>query len=85
VYDEISDSWKEVGREKTRGPFKGRLANSLSIYPPTLNLKLNILIQPVGARPLLVIEETDHLLAIEQRSGITRTRAQELASLLLHH
>jgi len=32
VYDEISDTWEKTGREKVQGPFKGRLANSLSVY-----------------------------------------------------
>jgi hypothetical protein len=84
VYDEISDSWTQVGREKIRGPFKGRLANSLSVYPGTLNLKLEIRIQPVGTRPLFLIEEAEHPLAIEQRLGITHTRAMDLASVLVH-
>lgn len=84
VFDKISDSWELAGREKSTGPFKGRLGNSLSVYPPTLNLKLQINIQPVGTRPVFVIEEEEHLLAIEQRSGISRARATELASLLLH-
>jgi hypothetical protein len=84
VFDEISECWELVGREKSRGPFKGRLANSLSIYPETLNLKVQILIRPVGERPILLVEENDHGLAVEQRSGITRKRAWELAALLLH-
>lgn len=84
VYDEISESWEESGREKTRGPFKGRLANSLSPYPATLNLKVKILIQAVGTRPLFIVEELDHPLTIEQRGGISKDRAHELASLLLH-
>lgn len=83
VYDEISESWEEPGREKTRGPFKGRLANSLSVYADTLNLKTKILVQPVGTRPLFVIEE-EHALAVEQKSGISEDRVQELAALLLH-
>ena len=53
VLDEISECWELAGREKSRGPFKGRLGNSLSIYPETLNLKVQILIRPVGERPLL--------------------------------
>jgi hypothetical protein len=84
VFDEISGSWEVVGREKSRGPFKGRVANSLSIYPETLNLRLEIVIQPVGTRPLLLLEEAEHPLTIEQRSGISRRRALDLASLLLH-
>ncbi|MFZ1916418.1 MAG: DUF2199 domain-containing protein [Terriglobales bacterium] len=84
VYDEVSESWEESGREKTRGPFKGRLANSLSIYEETLNLKVSIVIQPIGTRPLFIVEEMAHPLAIEQRRGISEERVQDLASLLLH-
>jgi hypothetical protein len=84
MFDEISESWELVGREKSRGPYKGRMANSLSVYPETLNLKLEIELQPVGTRPLFRLEETEHPLTIEQRSGISRERALELASLLLH-
>lgn len=84
VFDEISDCWTQEGREKTHGPFKSRLANSLSVYPETLNLKVEIRMQPVGTRPLFLAEEAEHQLAIEQRLGITWTRAMDLASFLLH-
>ena len=84
VFDDISGAWELVGREKSRGPFKGRLANSLSVHPETLNLKIQIVLQPVGTRPLFFLEEAEHPLTIEQRSGIPRVRALELASLLLH-
>jgi hypothetical protein len=84
VFDQIADCWELQGREEIRGPFKGRLANSLSIYPETLNLKLEIKLQPVGTRPLFVIEETGHPLASEQRGGISNHRALEIATLLLH-
>jgi hypothetical protein len=83
VFDEISNSWQQVGREKLHGPFKGRLGNLLTEYPETLNLKLQIAIQPVGTRPLFFIED-DHQLRTEQTAGITIDRAHELASLLLH-
>ena len=84
IYDEISESWQLEGREKTRGPYRGRLSNSLSVYPETLNLKIRIEIQPVGIRPLFLLQEHEHQLAIEQHSGITPGRAVELACLLLH-
>jgi len=84
VYDQVSDSWTHEGREKLHGPYKGRLANSLTVYPETLKLKTEISLQPVGTRPLFRIEETDHLLAEEQSAGISRARAMELASFLLH-
>ena len=83
VFDEIEACWELQGREQTREPYKGRLNNTLSIYPETFNLKLRIVMQPVGTRPLFFIEE-EHQLAFEQLHGITASRAQELACLLLH-
>lgn len=82
-YGEISDCWDLHGREK-RGPYKGRIANSLSVYPETLNLKVSIIVQPVRSRPLFVIEETNHPLGVQQQPGISQQEAIELASLLLH-
>jgi hypothetical protein len=84
IFDEIENCWELTGREASRGPYKGRLANSLAEYPETLNLRLKIALQPVGTRALFVIEEGDHPLAIEQASGITIRRAHELASLVMH-
>jgi hypothetical protein len=84
AFDEISETWEKDGREKAHGPFKGRLANSLSVYAETFNLKVSIAIQPVGTRPLFIVDEAEHPLAIEQRNGISQNRVQELASLLLH-
>ena len=60
------------------------MGNCLAEYPETLNLKLRIVLRPVGARPLFVIEEPDHALAREHLSGISRNRALAMASLGLH-
>lgn len=84
VFDEIDECWNLKRREKTHGPFKGRLNNSLSEYPETLNLKLEITLQPVGTRPLLRVEETSHPLGAEQRDGISRERAMALVASILH-
>jgi len=83
VFDEISDHWEFEGRENVIGPYKGRLANSLSIYPDTLNQLLEIRVRPVGSRPLLLLEEPENLLAIEQGSGISSQRASEYSCLLM--
>jgi hypothetical protein len=85
TFDEISDCWELEGREKKYGPYKGRLANSLSIYPETLNLKLKIILQPVGVRPLFFLEDAQHTLGVQQSSGITQQQAIEIASFLLHY
>ncbi len=84
VFNEISESWEEEGRETRRGPFKARLANSLSVYQETLNVKVRIIIQPAGTRPLFIIEEEQHPLAFAQQHGITPVEAMELSATLLH-
>jgi hypothetical protein len=38
----------------------------------------------VGRRPFVELEPTDHLLAVEQREGITQERVREIAELVLH-
>ena len=81
-YDEIAAHWTTNGRENLIGPYKGRLANSLSIYAGTRNLKLEIQIEAVGSRPTFWLEE-DHPMAIEQREGITLQKAEEYVCLLL--
>jgi hypothetical protein len=83
VFDEIDDHWESQGKENSIGPYKGRLANALSIYPNTMNQRLEIQIRPVGSRPLFILEELDNPLSVEQRNGITRKQAEEYACLLL--
>jgi hypothetical protein len=82
VFNELSESWEETGRETRRGPFKGRLANSLSVYPETLNLKLRLIVQPVGQRPLFVIEE-EHALTTAQQHGMSQHEVAELGHILV--
>ncbi|GAA3120390.1 hypothetical protein GCM10010466_09160 [Planomonospora alba] len=76
--------WETPGRE-TEPPYFGWLSSELPAYEPTtLNLKTNLHTRPVGLRPAVELEPTDHPLAVEQRAGITRARVRELAELLLH-
>lgn len=84
-FDAIADTWEREGREKIIGPFKGRLANNLPEYAhSSANLKLRIEVRPVSVRPLFVIEEPEHPLAIAQRDGMTRKQAYALAEAILH-
>lgn len=76
--------WETEGRE-SEPPCFGRLATELPTYSPsTLALRSEVHTQPVGLRPLVELEPTDHPLAREQREGITLGRVRELAELLLH-
>ncbi|HTJ32767.1 MAG TPA: DUF2199 domain-containing protein [Dactylosporangium sp.] len=49
-----------------------------------MSLKTHVHTQRVGKRPHIELEATDHPLAVEQRTGITLSRVQEFAELLLH-
>lgn len=77
--------WRTQGRESEPSYF-GWFATELpsQLYPPTTNLKTRVITQPVGVRPTIELEPTDHPLAVEQRDGITMARVEEIASVLMH-
>jgi len=76
--------WETEGRE-AEPPMFGWLSTELPLYPvSTLNLKAQVHTGPVGERPLIDLEATDHPLAVEQREGITVARVIEIAGRLLH-
>ncbi len=79
----ITDLWTQPGRE-AEPPYFGWLSTGLPYGRPTVNLKTMVHTQPVGERPLIELEPTDHPLAVEQREGISLTRVQEIAELVLH-
>jgi hypothetical protein len=80
----VTELWDKPERVQ-EPPYFGWLATELPTYEPTtLNLKTNLHTQPVGVRPIVELEPTDHPLAVEQRTGITRARVQAIAELLLH-
>jgi hypothetical protein len=68
----------------TETPMFGWLSSALEGYPSTVNLKVNVYNREHGKRPTVLVEPTDHPLAIEQREGITWQRVQEIAE-LVHH
>ena len=51
---------------------------------PTLNLKADLMTPPVGQRPNIFLQETDHPLWREQKHGITVERVQESVASILH-
>lgn len=80
----MTQLWNTPGRE-TEPAYFGWLSTELPIYSPTtINLKTNLHTRPLGERPVVELEPTDHPLAVEQRTGITRARVQHLAETLLH-
>lgn len=76
--------WTAPGRE-AEPPYFGWLSTELPYAPhSTLQLKTHVHTQPVGVRPQIELEPTDHPLAVEQRTGITRERIHEIAHLVMH-
>jgi hypothetical protein len=74
-----SDLWETEGRE-TEPPYFGWLCTGVPCYPDTMLLKTHVHTQPVGTRPLIELEQTDHPLAVEQREGITMARLHEIVA-----
>ncbi len=81
-FNRAHEHWNDPGRIN-EPPYFGWLSTKLPGYPDTLNLKTMVHTQPVGQRPLIELEPTEHPLAIEQREGITMARVKEIAEQVL--
>jgi hypothetical protein len=67
---QMSEDWTRPGREQV-GPVFAWLATNLPVYDePTLTLATNVHTQPLGVRPLVELQPTDHPLARQQREGV---------------
>jgi len=83
-FKRASDRWHDPNRIE-EPPYFGWLCNSLPGYPETLSLKTNVHSRPVGIRPFIELEPTEHPLAVEQRHGITMARVIEIAETAMHY
>ena len=82
-FERMSELWETPGRE-SEPPYFGWLSTALPCYPDTLSLKTHVHTRPVGLRPLIELEPTEHPLAVEQRNGITMARVKEIVECVLH-
>ena len=73
----VQELWSTVGRER-EDPYFGWLNSALPYSPSTLNLKVLVHTRPVGERPWVELEATDHPLSVEQRDGITWERVHDI-------
>ena len=73
--------WNDQARAH-EPPYFGWFSTALPGYPETLNLKTLVHTRAVGLVPALELEPTDHPLAVEQRTGITWERIQQIAELV---
>lgn len=82
-FDRTSELWEAEGRE-SEPPYPARTQSDFPYEVSTLNLKATLHTQPLGVRPLVLLEPCDHPLAHEQHAGITLDRVRELAERCLH-
>jgi len=82
-FQRVCELWTTKGRE-SEPPYLGWLSTLLPGYPDTTHLKTQVHTREVKRRPFIELEPTDHPLAVEQRTGITWERVQEIAELVRH-
>jgi hypothetical protein len=75
----FADPSRAAGEE-----FFGWLCNSVPGYPETQLLKTLLHVREYPMRPTVELEPTEHRLAMDQRTGISRERAIAMAERLLH-
>ena len=76
--------WETEGRESEPYYF-GWLQSDLPSYGRnTLSLRTHVQTMPLGERPKILLEHTDHPLSIEQHHGISMARVQQIAEAALH-
>lgn len=84
-FERMSELWETRGREK-EPPYLGWLSTKLPCYgDDTFLLKTNVHTRPVGERPYIELEPTDHALSVEQRNGIMLERVKEIAECVWHN
>ena len=75
--------WRRLFRLR-HPPYLGHLDTALPYQPPTTRVSVEVRSAGPGYRPSVLVTETGHPLALEQRDGILLERAYELAGRMLH-
>jgi hypothetical protein len=82
-FERVWTLWDDPARTKEK-PYFGWLSNSLPGYPETLSLPLDVAVQEIDKRPVLILHDGDHPLVEEQQKGISPARVREIAELNMH-
>jgi hypothetical protein len=83
-FERIGQLW-EIEIREHEPSFFGWLCTELTVYPQTCGLKTQLHLRNGGIRPFIEVEPTDHPLAVEQRTGMSLNRVEEIAAELLPH
>lgn len=82
-FAEVEAHWDAAHRVEL-GPYFGWLCTRVPGYPDSMFLKTSVSQRPVGSRPLVTLEPTDHPLAVHQREGIRQDELQRIVVQELH-
>jgi len=82
-FDLMHDNWDNPKRTELP-PCFGWLCTGIPSYPDTMYLKTHVHQREVGQRPLVVLEPTDHPLAVHQRNGISTAELERIVTSVLH-
>jgi hypothetical protein len=82
-FDRASALWHVEGRE-SEPPYFGWLQSALPYASSTLALATNVHTAPLGERPFIELQPSDHPLFREQNEGITWARVQQIAEESIH-
>lgn len=80
---EVAQHWEDSERTSL-GAYSGWLCTKIPEYPDTMFLKTKVHQQPVGIRPIVELEATDHPLAIHQREGIEPDQLRQIVAKVMH-
>lgn len=80
---EMAEHWTDPARMNL-GPYFGWLCTKIPEYPDTMFLKTMVHQRPVGTRPAVEVEPTDHPLSIHQRQGIAPEEMQRIVESVVH-
>jgi hypothetical protein len=82
-FTEYLANWDTLERSGL-GPYFGWLSVSFPVYPFADSLKTSVYPRNNGIRPLIELDETEHPLAVEQRTGISVERVAEIYAAYQH-
>jgi hypothetical protein len=78
------DVWETPGREKMEPPYFVWIQSALPYPGGTLTLSGKLYTQPLGQRPVIILDEADHPLVKEQHQGIDMARVHEIVEAAMH-
>lgn len=74
----------EAGEQEQGAPWFGWLSNGVPAYPDTMGLRTDVCLRGAEWRPSIFLQDGDHPLVFDQRSGIQLARAREMSARWRH-